>query len=184
MKKIISLILIVITALTLFSCSREEGEAPYGMKVASSELSEYYLYVPKDWEVTTEEDSLMASARASESDPSNVTMIGFEDGSDEYETIDDFWAYCKNEYSTRIFDFADGTTTFTLTNEGEATTVGGLAAKKYEYRGKIADSDFCYTTVLIKRDSIFYIFTYTSTPSLYDKHLEDVGFMLSYVEFK
>lgn len=170
--------------LTLVSCSREEGEAPFGMIKASSDVSEFYLYVPNDWQVTTEENSLMASARASESDPSNVTMIGFEDGSKAYDSIDAFWAYYKNEFETRIFDFEENASTFSLTVEGEATLIDGIAAKKYEYKGKVGGSEFYYTMVLAKIDSVFYIFTYTSTATLYDKHQNDVEVMLDYIDFK
>lgn len=184
MKRILSFALILISILTLVSCSREEGEAPFGMIKASSEVSEFYLYVPKDWAVTTENDSLMASARASESDPSNVTLVGFEDGSQEYPDVDAFWAYYKKEFETRIFDFEENATTFTLTLDGEATMIDGVAAKKYEYNGKVGGIEFYYQMVLAKVDSVFYIFTYTSTPVLYEKHKNDVKVMLDYIDFK
>lgn len=190
MKRILSFALIIVSLFSITSCSREKGEVPIGMKLASSDTAEFYMYVPKDWEVTTEKDSLLASARASESDPSNITMIGFADGSDEYKTIDDFWEFYKGDFETRIFDFeapeggAEKVTTFKLTNEGESLLVDNVAAKKYEYNGKIAGSEFYCKLVLIKIDSVFYIFTYTSTPALYSKHEKDVETILDYIEFK
>ena len=130
----------------------------------------------------------MASARASESDPSNITMIGFEDGSREYADIDAFWAYYKNELATRIFDFAgegdERATTFNLTLEGEGLMLDDIPAKKYEYSGKVAGGDFSYMMVIAKSDSVFYIFTYTSTPSLYENHKDDVDALIKYIEFK
>ncbi len=188
MKRILSLVLVILSIFTFASCSREEGEAPLGMIKASSDASEFYLYVPKDWEVTTEENSLMASARASESDPSNITMIGFEDGSGEYADVDAFWAYYKNELASRIFDFTgegeERATTFNLTLDGEGAIIDDVPAKKYEYSGKIAGSDFYYTMLIAKSGSVFYIFTYTSTPSLYEKHKSDVDALIEYIEFK
>ena len=159
MKRILSFALILISILTLVSCSREEGEAPFGMINATSDV-------------------------ASESDPSNVTLVGFEDGSQEYPDVDAFWAYYKKEFETRIFDFEENATTFTLTLDGEATMIDGVAAKKYEYNGKVGGIEFYYQMVLAKVDSVFYIFTYTSTPVLYEKHKNDVKVMLDYIDFK
>ena len=185
MKRILSFTLILISILTLVSCSREEGEAPLGMKIASDDAAEFYLYVPKEWEVTTEKNSLMASARASESDPSNVTMIGFEDGGNEYETIDEFWAYYASEFETRIFDLDEnGATTFKLTLGGESTTIDGIAAKRYEYSGSVAGSEFKYAMVIAKSGPVFYIFTYTSKTEFYDNNLSDIDKVLNYIEFK
>ena len=188
MKRILSLALVMISIFTLASCSREEGEAPFGMIKASSDAAEFYLYVPNDWVVTTEENSLMASARASESDPSNITMIGFEDGSGEYADIDAFWAYYKNELASRIFDFAgegdERATTFNLTLEGEGMIIDDVPAKKYEYSGKLAGSDLSYMMVIAKIDSVFYIITYTSSQSLYSKHADKVNALIEYIEFK
>ncbi len=191
MKRILCLALILISIFAIAACSRQEGEAPLGMKNASSKTADFYLYVPDDWTVNTDENDLMASARASESDPSNITMIGFEDGRSKYDSIDSFWAYYKGEFETRIFDKiidsenGESKTSFNLTNDGEDIIIGkNYAAKKYEYSGKVAGSDFSYMQVIIKRDSIFYIFTYTSTPDLYSVHKEEVGFMIDYMEFK
>ena len=191
MKRIISIVLALISIFAFASCNREEGEAPMGMKNASGESADFYLYVPDDWTVNTDKNDLMASARASESDPSNITMIGFEDGQGEYETIDGFWTYYKGEFENRIFDkitdaeSGESKTSFTLKTDGDEILIdGNNAAKKYEYSGKIAGSDFSYMQIIIKRGSVFYIFTYTSTPDLYEAHEGELDLIVKYIEFK
>lgn len=191
MKRILCLALALVSLFTLVACSREKGEAPVGMKNAASETADFYLYVPDDWTVNTGKNDLMASARASDSDPSNVTMIGFEDGQGDYEEIDEFWDYYKGEFESRIFDkVTDGESgksksSFKLTNNGEDILVDGKAAKKYEYSGKVAGSDFSYMQIIIKDNNIFYIFTFTSTPDLYKEHKENyLKKIKDYIEFK
>ena len=38
--------------------------------------------------------------------------------------------------------------------------------------------------IIIKRDNVFYIFTYTSTPELYSKHDTELEMILNFIEFK
>ena len=139
MKKILCFALILVTVLSFTACSREAGEAPVGMKNAAGKANDFYLYVPEDWIVNTTDRDLMASARVSENDSSNVTMIGYSDSENEYDSIDSYWEYYSKELENRVFDRATDSETgeekssFTLTNEGENILVNEKAAKKYEY---------------------------------------------------
>lgn len=190
MKKILCLVLILVTLFAFASCSREEGEAPVGMKNAAGKANDFYLYVPDDWIVNTSDTDLMASARVSENDSSNVTMIGYADAENQYETIESYWEYYSKELENRVFDKVKDEETdeekssFTLTNEGENTLVDEKAAKKYEYSGKVAGLDLCYMQIIIKKDNVFYIFTYTSTPELYSMHSAEIEAILKFFEFK
>ena len=190
MKKILCLILILVSIFTLAACSREEGEAPVGMKNAAGKANDFYLYVPDEWIVNTSDTDLMASARVSENDSSNVTMIGYADSENEYNDIDSYWNYYSSELENRIFDKIKDSETgeekssFTLTNDGENILVNEKAAKKYEYTGKVAGLDLSYMQIIIKRDNVFYIFTYTSTPELYSKHDTELEMILNFIEFK
>ena len=190
MKKILSIFIILATLLTLASCSRETGEAPIGMKNAAGKANDFYLYVPDDWIVNTSDTDLMASARASENDSSNITMIGYADVDNQYASIESYWEYYVEELENRVFDKVKDSETgeekssFTLTNEGENVLVNEKAAKKYEYRGKVSGIDLCYMQIIIKKDNVFYIFTYTSTPELYTMHEEEVNTIIKFFEFK
>lgn len=190
MKKILSILIILAILLTFASCSREEGEAPVGMKNAAGEANDFYLYVPDDWIVNTSDSDLMASARVSENDSSNITMIGYADAENQYKTIESYWEYYSKELESRVFDKVKDSETgeekssFTLTNAGENTLVNEKAAKKYEYSGKVAGIDLCYMQIIIKKDNVFYIFTYTSTPDLYSRHDTEIETILKFFEFK
>lgn len=191
MKRSLCLIFVAISLFTvLASCSRDAGEAPVGMKNAAGKANDFYLYVPEDWIVNTSDNDLMASARVSENDSSNITMIGYADSEDEYETIESYWEYYSKELESRVFDRVTDSETgeekssFTLTNRGQDILVNKKAAKKYEYSGKVAGIDLSYMQVIIKRENVFYIFTYTSTPDLYSKHDKEIEKILNFFEFK
>ena len=191
MKKILSILLILTTLLTLASCTRETGEAPVGMKNAAGKANDFYLYVPEDWIVNTSDTDLMASARASENDSSNITMIGYADVEKQYENIESYWEYYVKEIESRVFDKVKDSETgeekssFTLISESE-TFMDENPAKKYEYSGKVAGIDLQYMQIIAKKDNVFYIFTYTSTPELYKFHIEKdtINTILKFFEFK
>lgn len=77
MKKIVSLLLIFVMLFSLAACgSNTPSDAPDGMKLASDpEIVDYYLYVPEDWEVTSQTG--MTMAQASLSDDSNVIVTHY-----------------------------------------------------------------------------------------------------------
>lgn len=194
MKKTVAIILVLITIFTLSSCARKKGDAPQGMKTVSGDNSEFYLYIPDSWVNTTptytdkEISSIAVSARVSDSDPSNISFVGFVDGNGEYASIDKYWEHSKSvsKYFDEVIDEESGEkkTSFALATDGEAMTVGGLAAKKYEYSGVFGGSNFKFMQVIIKDGNVFYTFTYTSTPDLYSRNLDHVEAILDHIEFK
>ena len=96
----------------------------------------------------------------------------------------------RKELENRVFDKVKDSETgeekssFTLTNAGENILVNEKAAKKYEYSGKVAGIDLRYMQIIIKKDNVFYIFTYTSTPDLYSRHDTEIETILKFFEFK
>jgi hypothetical protein len=117
-------------------------------------------------------------------------MIGYADVENQYKTIESYWEYYVEELENRVFDKVKDSETgeekssFTLINEGENILVNEKAAKKYEYRGKVSGIDLCYMQIIIKKDNVFYIFTYTSTPELYTMHEEEINTIIKFFEFK
>ena len=191
MKRILCFALVLVTLFAFVACSREEGEAPVGMKNAAGKANDFYLYVPKDWIVNTTDRDLMASARVSENDSSNITMIGYADTDGEYKDAQNYWEYYSKELENRVFDKVKDSETgeekssFTLISESE-TFMDENPAKKYEYSGKVAGIDLRYMQIITKKDNVFYIFTYTSTPDLYEFHIEKdtINTILKFFEFK
>ena len=73
MKKILSLLLIAILALTLVACGASENGAPNGMKLASNpEIVDYTLYVPESWFIR--ESAGYTMAQAAQTDTSSVIV--------------------------------------------------------------------------------------------------------------
>lgn len=77
MKKILSILLLAAMLLSLAACGDDNtGDIPEGMKLASDpEIVDYFLYVPEEWEVTSQ--SGMTMAQASLNDDSNVIVTHF-----------------------------------------------------------------------------------------------------------
>lgn len=77
MKKILSILLLSVMLLSLVACGNGTvTDVPDGMKLASNtEIVDYFLYVPADWEVTRQTG--MTMAQASLNDDSNVIVTNF-----------------------------------------------------------------------------------------------------------
>ena len=94
MKKIIALILAVISCLLLASCGGNM-EVPEGMKLASNTaIVDYSLFVPENWIVDLSD--ARTAAHVSDSDRTSINIAQWN-----YQgTVDDWW---KNEYKEQNF---------------------------------------------------------------------------------
>ncbi len=97
MKKTIALFLIALLPLLLFaSCGKDDdGEVPYGMKLASdTAVVDYSLFVPEDWEIVTAAG--MTMAQVSFADSTNVVVTHhsnstYPEYSDPKEILDEYY---------------------------------------------------------------------------------------------
>ena len=97
MKKTIALFFIALLPLLLFaSCGKEDdGEVPYGMKLASdTAVVDYSLFVPEDWEIVTAAG--MTMAQVSFADSTNVVVTHhsnstYPEYSDPKEILDEYY---------------------------------------------------------------------------------------------
>ena len=79
MKKVLSLILIIAAAVSLFSCA-DNSDVPDGMQlVRGGEKYGYYMYAPEEWSVSNHAD--ISAAYASAVDPTNVSYVEFTEPS-------------------------------------------------------------------------------------------------------
>lgn len=202
MKKTIlatSLALLLTAPLLLGGCADDDSNAPDGYQTASNERVQYHLYVPNDWVVDTDDDSMMASARVSDYQSTNLTMMAYTN--EDYEVTTDeagnqvspvpaYWADYQTGLS-RLFDAdAEGNSTFRLNEDasGKSTLVGNMGygspatGYTYVYTGTMGGVELQYMQVIIYQKDTFYIVTYTSTPDQYENYVEEVNEILSYIE--
>jgi len=73
MKKLITMILLLAMTLSFSACGNDQGDVPYGMKLASDpETVDYLVYVPEDWAVTVKAG--MTMAQVSLADATNMIV--------------------------------------------------------------------------------------------------------------
>lgn len=190
---------LLLTLPVLGSCGKQDPNAPDGFQTASNNKMEYALFVPNSWIVDTDENSMMLSARASEYISTNISMIAYsgedyevkkdENGKD-VSPVPEYWNDYKKDLE-KIFDTdKEGKSTFSLNEDasGKTTLVGDDGRKKpatgytYVYSGTLGGVELQYMQVIIYQKNTFYLFTYTSIPDQYEKYLEDVEDILSYIE--
>ena len=160
MKKILTLIFVLAMCLCLFSCG--DDEVPDGMKLASNtDIVDYKLFVPEAW-VVSNADRAATQAFASEDDRTNVIVEQWNI-TENTKNVADWW---EKEYKPQVF--TSGAIQDPVVKkdkegkEGVNITLGGKAATKYTYTGKIGDAYFRYDVIgCVTNGSIYVIhFTY------------------------
>lgn len=203
MKKVVLLftqwlLILLAEAVLLTSCSKQEEGAPDGMKSAAAEAADYFLYVPKDWQVDTAEGSLLTAAHVGDGDNSNITMMAYTNDLG-LGSINEYWEnYEKN--LEKIFDLdVAGNSTYLLKNpggvdeetgeplpDGESDILGGEKCYSYRYTGTLGGVPLEYLQVITYHNGYFYLFTYTATTDSdrFSRHEEDVAMILQNFKFK
>lgn len=169
------MLLVLMSALlfTAVSCKNDEFAPPKGMEHAADPLASFYLYVPEKWEVDYTKG--IGGAYYSESDPSSVSVMAWALPHTD-TTLDEWWTTNVSEIE-KVFD------NFVLVEEKNAT-VNGVAGKSYTYTASLAGVDYKYMQVAFIKNGSVYLFTYTSIPTSFDSHLEDVAKMLEFLTVK
>ena len=171
MKHILTLIL-ALSVLFLTGCDRD-ANAPTGYKTASGEAADYYFFVPDDW--TVDMATGATSAYCSAEDPSSVSVMAWELPNTD-TTLDQWWEM-NLEDITMVFQNV-------TVEEPENVTVGGVHGQKYVYTADLGDFSYkIMQTAAIKSGSV-YLITYTSLADTFDSHLEEVGNMVAFFQFR
>ncbi len=141
----------VILLFSLAACAKAPGEAPYGMISASAEVSDFDLFVPKEWIVT--ETGNAASAYKSDTDPTSVSVMSWSMPYAD-STVDEWWKGYEEEFTLIFSDF-------TVEVDGEDTLLGASGAKKYVYTGVLGENTYRYTQYAAVRSGVLYLLTFT-----------------------
>ena len=182
MKKVISLIAaIFMICAALVSCGQSEDGIPSGMKVQSNPDAPYIFYVPETWQ--SDVSSGAATAYYSRTDTSSVSVMTFSlENSDA--SVADWWSSFEKDFETVYDDFE--------VISREATTLDGESAEKVVFVGTLKHGEEAVTFKFMQVAAIrqkalslpeVYVFTYTSSPEIYDSHLTDVQKMLDVFKF-
>ena len=200
MKRIFCVLLCLVMAICMISCSKQEEGSPDGMKKASADNIGYSVYVPQDWVVKSSTESLLVEARVSKEDSSNVTVMRYYNSTIEIDpnkenfvetAIRDYFADYRTQLE-KVFDLdSEGKTTFKLTDEdGYKCVLGsgwedcGVTAIEYDYTATLGGVELSYSQIIAFYDNYFYIVTFTTRPDLFDTHSEQVAQIVKYVKVR
>ncbi len=192
MKRIVSIILaavILLSCAMLASCGSDKDEdgTPKGMKLISAESASYKFYVPTTWQADVASGA--TTAYYSLTDTSSVSVMVFTlENSDS--DVSDWW-------KSFLSDFKNVYNDFELISEEEAV-LDGAAAAKFVFTGSLVHKDeksgaedketFKFMQVAaVKTKKLsspeVYVITYTSSPEVYDDHIEEVTKMVDEFRF-
>ena len=169
MKKVLSVILLVVLCMTLVACS--EPDAPDGYKLVSDENVAYRFYAPTTW--NSNNSNGVSCVYYSATDPSMVmitTYLPDESG------LTALWETIEQSYKTTY-------TNYTFISK-EATTLGGRNAEAFTFTATIGGVDYKVKQIITGYGEYFYTMTYMSSPENFDSHLEALTGMAGVFEFK
>lgn len=176
MKRIVALLLLSLTLLTLVACKKDN--APEGTVNVAIENAGFYLYVPETTWMSTASSGISGARVYSGEDFSNVNVTVYYP--EEVLSAADYWEKkCLQEYTAYYKEFK------VLEDKCGDTTLGGLDAKRYVFEGKLeGDVTYRFQQVMTVKDTMVYVFTYTAKAELYDSHLTDVEAMVTNFTFR
>ncbi len=145
-------------------------DCPEGMKIISTNEHPYRFYAPNVW--ISDERVQTAAAYYSETDRSNVSIVGYMSGADGI-TVENYFEDLSEKYDG-MFDEWTYTDNTTL---GESK-LGNLNARDYAIVAKMGGETYKIRQLIAIKGAMFYTFTYTSTEELYDSHMDDVNMMI------
>ncbi len=187
--RVLAALLLIATLLAAVSCaSNDESDIPEGMQSATTQGATYRLYVPTTWSLQILPG--ISGAYYNVSDQSAVSVA-------EYP-IDEALAAelaAFGENTSHMVDYYFEKTILTQTKlmaTGEvqrheedcvSTTLGGVNAKQYHYSASVAGKMTHFLHIIAKKDSKFYVFSFTATEQLYTYCMDDVNKMLENFKF-
>jgi len=190
MKKITLILLVILMALTVTSCSKDKTDAPAGMKDVSNDSSDYQLFVPEEW-VVDRSDRGMIMVHVPDVNvadgvaQSNFSVVHqeFPFDNEEYQSIEDYYEkYIEKDYLELIKDnFSD----VEVVEDFVECEVDSKKARSVVFTATVGELQYKFkqVTTVDNTDGIIYIFTYTSSLDDYDKHLKSVDKIIEEFRF-
>ena len=177
MKKRISLALCLLILLASFAGCSAQSDVPMGMVRASTEIVDYDLFVPDEWTVDLTGGAV--SAYRGEGDSTNVSMMVWNLPYVD-TTLEDWWETYRSEFDMIFTEFTMEST--------ETTTLDGVAAQKYVYTAKLADTTYRYTQIAAIRRGSVYLMTMTELADIEEsaaqEHLQAISDILEFFRWR
>ena len=171
MKKVLSVILLVVLCMTLVACG--EPDAPEGYKLVSDKDESYRFYAPTTWNLNNSNG--ISCVYYSSDDPSMVLISKYLPDADQ-SGITALWEIMENSYKTTY-------TNYEFVSK-ETTTMGGQNAEAYTFTATIGTVNYKVKQIISGHGNYFYSMTYMSSPENFDSHLEALTGMAGVFEFK
>ncbi len=150
-----------------------DKKTPEGMRIASSEIVEYRLYVPKAW--VCNPNSGVSEAYHPET-RANVTVTSFSPNDEvKGKTLAEYCDYCVSEYEKTVNGFSIVEKVAGDTKAAGKDTM--LLTFTSEYDG--VSYKICQVMFYAAEYDLFYTMTYTATAEDFDTHFEDFRAMVS-----
>lgn len=169
-KKILAVISMIALVLCCTSCGKDSS-VPDGMKKISDDTVAYDFFVYEKWLV---DDGVTNCAYYSASDRSNVSVTSYTPDA-EFITVEDY-------YNSWIETHRRDLNNFTIVEEGRVM-MHIFDAYQLVYTFTVGETSYKTYQALTLHGSIIYVFTYMSSPELYDSHIEEALGMLAELKF-
>ena len=182
MKRIGFLLLALLVCLSLFACSKKDGDVPQGYLDAGTEGVNYRFFYPDTWQLDRS-DPGMTSVYYSETDFSNVSVTAFT-ADPRYKTASE---YAENYYFEH---FADNFNNLEVEKNQDGTIklhskeVGGSEGVYAEYAAVFAGEMYRFRSYFTIYNGEVYTVTYTAKADVFTSHTEAVTGMVEQMRFQ
>ena len=150
-----------------------DKKTPEGMRIASSDIVEYRLYVPENWVCNPNSG---ASEAYHPETMANVTVTSFSP-TDEVKgkTLSEYADYCVAEYEKTVggFDLVE--------KVASDVKVAGKDAMLITFTAEYEGVSYKLRQIVFhaREYDLYYSITYTATSDSFDAHLDDLSAMIS-----
>lgn len=149
-------------------------DVPAGMKLVSTNENAYRFYAPADW--IAEPGSAASLVYASETDRSNVSVIGYVPNVEPYG-VADYWKATEAAYKDTLSDF-------TVVSITENEKMGERLTTVYEYTYSIGGVTYHSRQAVCAYSYMIVSMTYTALAENYEAHLADAQAMQAALTFR
>ena len=150
-------------------------DVPEEMQLLSNKAVDYYMFIPKSWNVTV--NTGMSSAKAPASSAS-VSIVAFDIRTTD---VDGFWS----GYEADIKNTFGNMTYVSEENKYENVTLDGYeSARKYNFTVENGETVYRYSETVLIRNGYIYLITYSAKAEEFSATESDYIKMLTEFKFK